>query len=76
MLYGGYLFILKLCARVCVGVNVPECSQPWRPEQGVRLPEAGIALDCGCWELNLRLLEEQQVHSSAELFLQPLSLCF
>jgi hypothetical protein len=36
----------------------------------VRTPEAGVTdideLSCGCWELNLGLLEEQPVLLSAE----------
>jgi hypothetical protein len=44
---------------------------PSAPEEGVRPPGTGVREDCellcGCWELNLGLLEEQPVHLPAEL---------
>jgi hypothetical protein len=37
----------------------------WRPEIGIGMPETGVTDDCepqcGCWELNLGLLEEHSV---------------
>lgn len=54
---------LCVCTRVC-GVFVTRGSL-WRPEESVRSPEVGFPGSCelsrGCWELNSRPVEEQQV---------------
>lgn len=47
----------------------------WRPEEAIGSPESGVTegceLPCGCWELNLGCLEEQQVLFTTVPSLQP-----
>lgn len=74
-----YLLLLSF---LCFGVFFPTCmsvhnmhvSYPWKSDEAIGCPGAGITDDyemkCGRWELNPGLLEEYYVLTTAELSLQ------
>lgn len=60
-----------LCVSMYMCIQVPLGS-----EKGVDLPGAGATGSCGCWDLNLDLLQRQYPLLTTESSLQPLSIVF
>lgn len=59
----------------CVSLHNGSAWCPGRLEEGIRSPETGVTDNgeqpCGCWELNVDLLQEQQLFLTAAPSVQP-----
>lgn len=70
-----FIFILYVSVLIaCMYIHI-HAWHPRKYEQGIASPRTGVMdgyeTPCGCWVLNLGLLQEQQVLFTLHISLQP-----